>query len=71
MSNEIIFMVEEAPEGGYTAKALGYSVYTEGETMEELKANIKDAALCYFEEGKMPAIARIHFVKEETFALTG
>jgi hypothetical protein len=71
MLNELIFIVEEAPEGGYVAKALGYSIYTEAETMEELKSNIKDAALCHFEEGKMPAIARIHFVKEETFALAG
>lgn len=71
MSNEIIFMVEEAPEGGYIAKALGYSIYTEAETMNELKVNIKDAVHCHFEEGKMPAIARIHFVKEETFALAG
>ena len=52
MSNELIFIVEEAPEGGYIAKALGYSIYTEAETMEELKTNIKDAALCHFEEGK-------------------
>jgi len=56
MLNELIFIVEEAPEGGYVAKALGYSIYTEAETMEELKSNIKDAALCHFEEGKPLAL---------------
>ncbi|MDA2920308.1 2-oxoisovalerate dehydrogenase, partial [Desulfobacterota bacterium AH_259_B03_O07] len=35
--NEIVFMVEEDPEGGFTAKALGHSIFTEGETLEEIK----------------------------------
>ncbi len=50
--NEIIFLVEEALEGGYTAKALGESIFTEGDTMEEIKANIKEAVECHFDEGK-------------------
>ena len=54
---EIIFIVEEDPEGGYTAKALGYSIYTEGETLDELKANIKDSLKCHFERSE----AMCHF----------
>lgn len=46
---EIIFMVEEDPEGGYTARALGHSIFTEGETLEELRENIKDALECHFD----------------------
>ena len=52
--NEIIFLVEEALEGGYTAKALGESIFTEGDTMEEIKAKIKEAVECHFDEGNKP-----------------
>ncbi|RUM41319.1 MAG: 2-oxoisovalerate dehydrogenase [Desulfurobacterium sp.] len=49
MTKEIIFLVEEDPEGGYFARALGYSIFTQGETIEELKQNVKDALECHFE----------------------
>ncbi len=65
---EIIFMVEEDPEGGYNAKALDYSIFTEGESLEELKANIKDAIKCHFDkEEDIPYVIRLHIVREETF----
>ncbi len=65
---EIIFLVEEDPEGGYTAKALEHSIFTEGETLEEIKKNIKDALKCHFNnEGDIPSVIRLHIVKEETF----
>jgi len=63
--NEIIFLVEEALEGGYTAKALGESIFTEGDTMEEIKINIKEAVECHFDEGKKPKLIRLHMIKEE------
>lgn len=66
--NEIIFLVEEDPEGGYTAKALEHSIFTEGETLEEIKKNIKDALRCHFnDEVDIPSVIRLHIVKEETF----
>lgn len=58
--SEIIFIVEESPEGGYEAKALGHSIYTEGENLEKLKEAIKDAVECHFDEKKKPKIIRIH-----------
>ncbi|MGA2296259.1 MAG: 2-oxoisovalerate dehydrogenase [FCB group bacterium] len=67
--SEIIFLVEEAVEGGYTARAMGYSIFTEGETIPELKENIKDAILCHFETNEQPKLARMHFVKDEVFAI--
>lgn len=67
--NEIIFLIESAPEGGYTAKALGHSIFTEGESSEDLKANIREAVLAHFEEGKHPKIVRMHYVHEETFGI--
>jgi hypothetical protein len=67
--SEIIFPVESSDEGGFTAKALGYSIYTEGETLDELKANIKDAVRCHFDEKDRPRVARLHTVKDEVMAL--
>jgi predicted RNase H-like HicB family nuclease len=63
--NEIIFLIEEAPEGGYNARALGESIFTQGETFEETKKNIKDAVDCHFDEDKKPKLIRLHTVKEE------
>lgn len=67
--SEIIFIVEEAPEGGYTAKALDNKIFTEADTMEELKEMVKDAVRCHFETDDLPKIIRLHFVKEETISL--
>ena len=64
---EIIFLVEDSLEGGYSAKGLGISIFTEGETIEELQKNIKDAILCHFEQEK-PRLVRLHMVKELVFA---
>ena len=65
---EIIFIVEEDPEGGYNAQSVGYSVFTEGETLEELKKNVKDALKCHFEKEDLPLFIRLHIIKEEKFA---
>lgn len=67
--NEIIFIVEEADEGGYTAKALGASIFTEADNLEALNKQIKDAVNCHFEDVKKPKMIRLHFVKEELIAL--
>ena len=67
--NEIIFVVEEAPEGGYTARALGESIVTEAENMDDLHKNTRDAVLCHFDEGKAPQMIRLHFVRDEIIAV--
>jgi hypothetical protein len=66
--NEIIFLVTEAPEGGYSARALGESIFTEAEKLEDLRRNIRDAVACHFDDDKAPAIIRLHFVREEVLA---
>jgi len=66
--NEIFFLVENADEGGYTARALGESIFTEGDNLEELRANIRNAVDCHFEEQLKPKMIRIHFVSEEVIA---
>lgn len=67
--SEIIFVVENSDEGGYTAKALGHSIHTESETLEELKENIRDAVKCHFDTKKLPHIVRLHMVKDEVMAI--
>ncbi len=65
--NEIIFDVrEDEADGGCTATALGYGIHTQGETLEELRAMVKDAVRCYFDEMmQTPKIIRLHFVRDE------
>ena len=65
---DIIFIVEQDPEVGYTSQALGYSIFTEGETLEELKENIKDAIKCHFDIRETPLFIHLHIIKEERFA---
>ena len=65
---ELIFVVEEAPEGGYTARALGESIFTEAETLAVLRVQVRDAVRCHFDDGTAPKIIRLHFVREEVLA---
>ncbi len=64
---EIIFVVEESEEGGFIAKALGVSIFTEAESLEELRASVKDAVKCHFDDD-IQRVVRLHIVKEEVFA---
>ena len=63
--NEIIFVVEEAPDGGYTARALGASIVTEADSLTELRAAVRDAVQCHFDAADTPKIIRLHFVRDE------
>jgi len=65
MKEEIIFSIEDSPEGGYTAKALGYSICTEADSLDNLKIQVKEAVQCHFEENEMPHVIRLHIVKDE------
>lgn len=66
--DELIFLVEEAPEGGLTARALGESIFTEADDLEGLREMVRDAVRCHFDEGRGPRVIRLHFVREEVFA---
>ena len=67
--SEIIFLVENAVEGGYTARALGESIFTEADDLESLREQIRDAVDCHFEAENKPKVIRLHFVREEVFAV--
>lgn len=62
---EVVFLVEEAPEGGWIAKALGPAIVTEADSLPELRAAVQDAVRCHFDEGAGPQVIRLHFVRDE------
>jgi len=65
MAKEIIFLVEETPEGGYTARALGHSICTEADSLVALKKRVQAATRCHFAAKEMPRVIRLHIVKDE------
>jgi len=65
LMSEIIFVVEEAPEGGYTARAVGESIFTQADDRTLLQERVREAVRCHFEEGNRPKLIRLHFVHDE------
>lgn len=63
--SEVIFLIEESAEGGYEATAVGHSIYTQAESMEELRTMVQDAVRCHFDEDERPPLIRLHLVKDE------
>jgi len=66
---EIIFAVEESSEGGFTARALGESIFTEADNWAELQVAVRDAVKCHFGEAEIPRVIRLHMVRDELLAL--
>ena len=63
--SEIIFTVQDSPEGGYEARALGYSIFTQADTLDELKEMVRDAARCHFDDPQRPRVIRLRLVRDE------
>ena len=68
MAREVLFLVEDAPEGGYVARSLGYSIFAEADTWQALKDDVRDAVQCHFDEGERPDLIRLHAVRDEVVA---
>ena len=62
------FLVEEAPEGGYTARGLGADIFTEADDLDSLRSMVRDAVATHFEAGERPAVIRLHWVHDELIA---
>lgn len=65
---EIVFVVDEAPEGDFTARAVGESIFTEADTLDELRANVRSAVDCHFDDGQAPKVIRLHIGRDEILA---
>ena len=61
----IIFAVEESPEGGYEAKALGHAIFTQADSFDDLKEMVRDSVRCHFDDSDRPRVIRLHLVKDE------
>ena len=68
-TSEIIFVVEDAPEGGFVARALGTSIFTEADDIGQLHERAREAVRCHFDEGAVPKVIRLHFVRDEVIAI--
>ena len=68
MKTEIVFLVEDAPEDGYVARAIGESIVTEADDTAGLHDAVRDAVQCHFEHGDAPKLIRLHFVRDEVIA---
>ena len=66
-TTEIMFEVTEAIKGGYDARALGNGIFTQGNDWADLKAMVKDAVLCYFDEGAAPRIIKMNMTNKTFF----
>jgi len=66
--SEVSFLVEEAREGGFTARALGASLFTQADTLPELHERVRDAVHCHFDDGAAPKVIRLHFVRDEVIS---
>ena len=66
---ELVFLIEAAPEGGFIARALGAAIFTEADDRETLKKFILDAVDCHFESEERPRLVRLHFVQDEVLAV--
>jgi len=66
--SEIVFLVEDAAEGGFTARALGHSIFTEADSYDELRDHVRDAVQCHFDDRERPSVIRLHYVKDEVLA---
>jgi hypothetical protein len=66
--SEIIFLVEDAPDGGLSARAVGESIFTQAATRDELHERVRDAVRCHFDAGSQPKMIRLHFVRDEVIA---
>jgi hypothetical protein len=62
---ELVVLVEESPEGGFLARGLGAAVFTEADTLDELREAVRDAVRCHFEPGTEPKVIRLHFTRDE------
>jgi predicted RNase H-like HicB family nuclease len=65
---EIVFMVEEDPDGGFSARAAGEAIFTQGDDIDSLKSNVREAVRCHFEDSDRPSLIRLHWVRDEVIA---
>jgi hypothetical protein len=69
MMSEVIFEVLDSPEGGFEARALGHAIFTQADSLNELREMVRDAVRCHFEDSNRPSVIRLHFVHDEVLTI--
>jgi hypothetical protein len=67
--NEIVFQIAQDADGGYTAEAIGESIFTQADSWKQLRANVLEAVQAYYFDSVPPAAVRLHFVRDEVLAV--
>jgi hypothetical protein len=66
---ELVFEVAQEADGGYTAEALGESIFTQADNWEKLRANVKEAVQAFYFDSVAPASIRLHLIRDEVLAV--
>ena len=65
---EIVFSITQEEDGGFVAECLSYDIFTQGDTWEQLRQNVREAVSAYFFDQPKPARVRLHLVRDELLA---
>jgi hypothetical protein len=68
-ASEIVFEIEQAAEGGFNARAIGESIFTQGESIEQIREAIREAVACHFGDHALPKVIRLRIIQEEILRL--
>ncbi len=66
---ELVFEVAQEADGGYTAEAIGESIFTEADSWDELRAKVKEAVRAFYFDSAPPASIRLRLVRDEVLAV--
>ena len=67
--DELVFLVEDAPEGGYTARAMGAAIFTEADELGDLADQVREAVEVHFGPDQRPRFIRLHHVRDTLIAV--
>ncbi len=65
---EFVFGVTQESDGGYVAECLSHDIFTQGDTWDELRANVREAVSAFFFDQTKPSAVRLHLVRDELLA---
>ena len=67
--SELVFEVVQESDGGYCAECLTENIFTQADTCEELRRNVREAVSGFFFDGQLPPSIRLHLVRDEVLSI--
>lgn len=65
---EIVFEIIQEEDGGYVAEALGESIFTQADSWEELRENVREAVTAFYFDRTAPERIRLHLMRDEVLS---